>query len=819
MNQATSQFQVVLTGAIQAGQDRQLVLDKLAKLFKQPPEMLASLLNGKVTTIKRGLSETQAMQYVTALNLAGAIARAEAMMTASTPAAEPLQASVNKTKQPLPKKPSKPIDDILTAFTGKIDPVPTTPMYHLSMLLGTVIMLLMPFLYVALICGVIFGLYFHATESIVIFKKTRGYAALLIYLTPLAVGGALTLFMLRPLLINWRHHDPDKDLDPNTQPHLYAFVNKICDLVGARRPSMIRLNSEVNASASFRHGATGMFTRQMVLTLGMPLIGCLDTRTLAGILAHEFGHFRQGANMRMTFLNYKVLNWFNAAIHMRGSLDQKLEEWASSSHQIIAIPMQVSRAFIWLTRKILLALSYISARVYYLLCRQGEFDADRYAARLIGSQNFRSISQEVIRLSMAANAVNEEMNTTWYNNQQLVDDYTRAIAAEYQNQPADIQQTVDKIIAEGNTHWQNTHPCDRERNENALREKTEGVFTLTLPASQLFTRFDKFSKEMTFHHYRNVWELPVATNNLVPIEQFLGQRKQREQRSAAMDYFFKECFNIHTPVLIMPVPKVNSEQQAKFTQQWHSLAEQLNKNQSLIKQHYDQCGQLYERKQLAENAEALLKAGFTIDPKEFKLTKGDLPTVASRLARLNEEYGPALQQMQNNNKLIYNRLQIDFALAQLPSHQAATAAFRDNLPQLQKVTDCLIRLNGVMDEVRQLGFVLGRLSTLLHNYDSDETQNPKDLRSEIEGLAEICRRHLTALQNSLANLAYPFAHTKTNYQLGDHIFTQNLSELNPPQMAQYGDTVQNDLYYFKWQCVAALADHARQIESALGLAS
>lgn len=813
MNQVTTQYQVVLTGAIQTGQDKQLVLEKLANLFKRPPETLASLLNGNSTTIKRGLTGTQAQQYVDALTLAGVVARAEEIIT--TPPTSPAK----ETKQSAPKKSAKPVDDIMNSFAGKIEPVATTPMYHVSMLLGTIIILLLPLLYLCMIAIVMYGLFYHATESIVIFKKTRGYVALLIYLTPLAVGSALTVFMLRPLFINWRFHDPDKDLDPNTQPHFYAFVNKICDLVGARRPSMIRITSEVNAYASFRHGASGMFTRQMVLTVGMPLIGCLDTRTLAGILAHEFGHFRQGANMRMTFLNYKVLNWFNAAIHLRGKLDQKLEEWANSSHQLIVIPMQVSRAFIWMTRKILAALSYLSARVYYMLCRQGEFDADRYAARLIGSQNFQLIAQEFIRLSMAATAVKDEMNATWHNNQQLVDDYTRAITAEYQNQPADIQETVNKIIADGNTHWQNTHPCDRERNENAMREKSSGIFTLAVPASQLFTRFDKYSKDMTFHLYRNIWELPVAVNNLVPVEQFIGHRQQREQHSAAMDYFFKDCFNIHTPVLVMPLPKVNADQQTQFMQKWYALAEQLLKNQSLIKQHYNQCGQLYERKQLAESAEALLKAGFKIDPKEFKLAKAELPTVAARLASLNQEYGNALQQMQNNNKLVYNRMQIDFALAQLPCHLPSTAEVNENLPQLQKITDCLNRLNGIQDEIRQLGFVQSRLETLLHNFDSDETQNPKDLRTEIENLADICRRHLTALQNSLGNLAYPFAHTKTNYQLSEHIFTQKHNELNPPQIAQYSDSVQNDLYYFKWQCVAALADHARKIESILGLES
>ncbi|HEY1148422.1 MAG TPA: hypothetical protein VGF27_07600 [Pseudoduganella sp.] len=69
---STASFQVALTGLID-GYAAEDVAHRLALLFKQPPERMHAILDGKRRVLKKGLSETAARRYVAALEAAGCI--------------------------------------------------------------------------------------------------------------------------------------------------------------------------------------------------------------------------------------------------------------------------------------------------------------------------------------------------------------------------------------------------------------------------------------------------------------------------------------------------------------------------------------------------------------------------------------------------------------------------------------------------------------------------------------------------------------------------------------------------------------------------
>jgi hypothetical protein len=69
---STASFQVALTGLID-GHAPEDVAHRLALLFKQPPERMHAILDGKRRVLKKGLSETAARRYVAALEAAGCI--------------------------------------------------------------------------------------------------------------------------------------------------------------------------------------------------------------------------------------------------------------------------------------------------------------------------------------------------------------------------------------------------------------------------------------------------------------------------------------------------------------------------------------------------------------------------------------------------------------------------------------------------------------------------------------------------------------------------------------------------------------------------
>ncbi|MEO8429753.1 MAG: M48 family metallopeptidase [Verrucomicrobiota bacterium] len=103
-------------------------------------------------------------------------------------------------------------------------------------------------------------------------------------------------------------------LDPAKEPLLFAFVQKICGLVGAPVPCRIDVDCQVNASAGLRRG---LWSTDLVLTIGLPLASGMDMRQFAGVLAHEFGHFAQGAGMRLTYIIRQINFWFAQVVYER----------------------------------------------------------------------------------------------------------------------------------------------------------------------------------------------------------------------------------------------------------------------------------------------------------------------------------------------------------------------------------------------------------------------------------------------------------------------------------------------------------------------
>ena len=91
---------------------------------------------------------------------------------------------------------------ILQAFQGDLPRVPVSTLYNLGLTLVAFAMLLLPLIYLGLIAGVAFLLYYHATESIELLQRlSSGRVAFFTYLAPMVVGILLVLFMIKPLFV------------------------------------------------------------------------------------------------------------------------------------------------------------------------------------------------------------------------------------------------------------------------------------------------------------------------------------------------------------------------------------------------------------------------------------------------------------------------------------------------------------------------------------------------------------------------------------------------------------------------------------------
>lgn len=69
----------------------------------------------------------------------------------------------------------------------------------------------------------------------------------------------------------------------------------------------------------------------------MPLVSGLTLRQLAGVLAHEFGHFAQGTGMRVTYVIRWVNHWFARVVYERDAWDVRLQRWSEDTDWRLAI--------------------------------------------------------------------------------------------------------------------------------------------------------------------------------------------------------------------------------------------------------------------------------------------------------------------------------------------------------------------------------------------------------------------------------------------------------------------------------------------------
>src|SRR5207244_2862258 len=186
----------------------------------------------------------------------------------------------------------------------------------------------------------------------------------------------------------------------------------ICKLVRAPLPSRVDVDCQINASASLRRGLWSVRGNDVVLTIGLPLAAGLSMQEFAGVLAHEFGHFAQGAGMKLTYIIRAVSGWFARVVYERDEWDVRLVRAASVDLRI-GIFVQMIRVSVWLTRRILWVLMRFGHLVSCFMLRQMEYDADSYETKLAGSAAFARTSEKFQNLLAASHVALRRLDESW----------------------------------------------------------------------------------------------------------------------------------------------------------------------------------------------------------------------------------------------------------------------------------------------------------------------------------------------------------------------------------------------------------------------
>lgn len=707
--------------------------------------------------------------------------------------------------------------EILGAFQGDIERVRVSLTYRLGILVVALVMVTLPAIYVALIGLVCYLTYFHAIYSTGILQMGVGRLwlfVLLAYLAPLVVGTILVFFMIKPLFARPARQRRIRSVTRKSDPLLFAFVDRVCGVVGSPKPKRIDVNCEVNASAAFRRGYLSMLRSDFVLTIGLPLAVGLTLRQFAGVLAHEFGHFSQGAGMRLTYLIRTVNGWFTRVVYQRDRFDEALFNAAQNTDIRIGFVLYLACFFVWLTRQILWLLMMLGHVVCGFMLRQMEFDADRYEARLAGSDAFEATVERMALLNVAYQGAVADLQA-FHKEGRLGDDLPRFIMANLEQLPADLISKVNESFEEATTHFFDTHPADKDRIAAAREENAPGIFHLGHPATVLFYNLPALSRNVTWDYYRDIFGPQFKPSEMHSTDDLLERRTREQEVHKSLARYFQGEFNALRP---LPLPRDPPAAPAN-PQECAKRLEAERKRIIELRPAYDKSIAIFDQADTdtleADQASAILKADLRVPPDLFKLQLTDSIKAAKvrRLAALQQ--GQATHDLTQFEEAAKVRLFAALELLHVPRVAARIDEAAAKARLCARCFPALKALNNVAPLLLQLRNEHAAFGILLANLQGNE-ENKHLIKGVWESMEAIHGR-LVSLHRQFREIPYPLDHAKGKISIGEYMLAEIPLADDPGAIFDAARATLEALPPLYVRLVARLAEVAEEVETALGL--
>ena len=706
-------------------------------------------------------------------------------------------------------------DPLLSAFEGRIEKVRTSPLYLIGLAVVAGAMILLPLIYLGLIALVAYGLYYHAVNDAAILAGHGGMKGrFLVYVAPLIVGFVLLAFMVKPLFARHRGRDKRLSLVRDNEPTLFAFVDRLCEAVGAPKPARIDVNCELNAAASFRDGMMGLLTNKMVLHVGMPLVAGLSLREFASVLAHEFGHFSQGFGMRLTYLIYRVNSWFARVVYERDTWDAQLIAMSEQNEGSMAIIGHIARFFVWLIRKVLWALMMVGHAVSCGMSRQMEYDADLHAVRLAGSKTAAEAMRKLPILSVTTGAMYSDLEMSWREGR-LPDDLPAFMAAKVAGMPAEVRQKILAAEDEGRTRLFDTHPTGAQRIARMLKEDAPGVFRARGKASALFSDYPTLCKVVSFSYYQDVLGPSLSRERLVPTETTIQGIKHLDQGTTASDRYFLGIAAVWRPLKIDPYSEV-------FQLPPEKCVGRLKRARQALASVRPLAGKALKR--LSDAEMELLRTGIAhrlrvakigFDGKKLNLPNTSVALIDQAHKDAERERHAATEALAKIETVLKLRMECVIRLLR-------EGGFAERIPDADRMgkqattllewLSCMQQVSSAMPEVLQRRFYIQILATLLQ-----ENRNDEGIAGRIDSALNDQFQALSELRFLLKEYDYPYDHADGRITMLQYAMTWTPSKNDGNEIMQSVDQLFDRLQSLFFRVMGDLATIGQNVENALGM--
>jgi len=694
---------------------------------------------------------------------------------------------------------------IRAALADGIPSSRTSAAFVFSLLFAGLTTLIAPLIYLAVVAALVAALGFYAMQLPELLSGHISLAGrVMLLVAPPVILGLPILFLLRPLFVHYRAPF-EFTVKRKHAPLLYTLVDELAASMGLVAPDRIVVNNEANAAAgSASFGA--LLRGKRTLVIGLPLVTGLNVTQLAGVLAHEFGHFTQRVASITYYLMHTVNGWFYSRAYEEDPLEARIEGWMESDASrwgLVAVTLWLTKHFIRWIRWLFRLLFKLNHRISASMLRQMEYDADSYEAWLTGSDAFAANSLMLNRLMFATEAVHQTNRTGW-RDEKLIADVPVAIAERMRAQGrSQIDDIVTRMNSREATPW-DSHPPDEKRIAHAQRLGHAGVLQLDFPATELFADFEELCANVTLFEYRQMGiDKPEQfTREAAEVESHQQQREVEEQ--SVEDYFDGRTY--YRLLQLSPSP----QQQPRMD--WQASIDKLG----TLLQVYEQRNDLFFSTQSKLTQLTMADRLLTNDLGYGKLECGFDEGGDGDLATETRETAAAIEQvswkLDSIDRLFLHRMR--FAIDSLPENE------RTRAEQL------LAALNSIRQHCSQpLQDLRQQQYALVGAWNWSQQQSLPD---QVLAWLNVCRNStdatLRGFINGLSNIANP-ADAERDETFGDAIARRwgklppVSTEIDADSLLGSCESLQNEFWYLYLRLLGELCSICLRQESSNGIVS
>ena len=651
---------------------------------------------------------------------------------------------------------------------------PVSTGYKLALGLLAVVLILLFCVYLGMIAGFCYLEYFYFTEGfgnmMEQMKDTEGKGVVGMFVAMLAIPVGILIviiILVKPLFFGWKREETRFEIQREQEPLFFEFVDQLCHFVSAPAPERIFVDCDVNASASLSQGFFGAVFggNQCDLTIGLPLVAGMKTSEVAGILAHEFGHFTQSGAKRVKYIVYVILSCFAHIYYYRDRMDQWLAAGARTPIHYIQIFFIAILALSWLVRRLSWCFMFLGNFVAGFMSRQMEFDADGFQIKLVGSQRFAETHRKILMLNFANQKTISDINYM-IQEDRLPDNYPLLIAANMKILEDEFTPVVTKIINESKTAIFDTHPCDKDRIAAAEKAEEPGLFHCEHPASLLFRNFLDLSRRVSLDFYKKVVGLTWNPDVLKGAKEIIGHLSKEGESQKALRQFFLKSFvrsrflPLEHAVSSKNVPEA-VQRLRKAREEQLQLAEKISTATESFAENEGKCRQ-------AEYFRELIRAGFPLKSKEIspEFRFQSLEQANQKVQSFELELAKLHLQLGKRDNLAAQRLACVRELLSRKEIQNKIEQGEDLFRRLETLYPILVLIGSLQSEINTLLKRYGIVGGLITVHPHLDGKQVAPLGHRIEAEMAYFKNTLWQLKQKFTKFPYPFEGTQIK-NLGD----------------------------------------------------